>query len=75
MGDDKLDVGGVTMKVSGDDLTNALLPHVVKALLANGAFRSAMVQALMPDIVAQMATLSRSTGGAGTTTPRIGSAT
>lgn len=65
---DTLDLSGVTFDMSG--IEKALLPKLISSLSTNATFRSAMVQALMPDIRAQMATLARSTAGAGTTTPR-----
>lgn len=66
------DATGVTMSLSAEDLVNAVLPKLIQALANNTTLQNAIVQAIMPGIRAQMATLARSTGGAGTTTPRTG---
>lgn len=70
MADDTLDFSGVTLDMSG--LVDAVLPKLINRLSTNPTLRAAIVAAIMPDLTAQMATLARSTAGAGTTTPRTG---
>jgi hypothetical protein len=69
-GDGSIDLSGVAFDFSG--IEAALLPKLITALSTNATLRAAIVAAIMPDIRAQMATIARSTGGAGTTTPRTG---
>jgi hypothetical protein len=64
------DISGVTFDMSG--IEAALLPKLISMLSTNATLRAAIVQAIMPDIRAQMATIARATAGAGTTTPRNG---
>ena len=69
-GDDTLDLSGVTFDFTG--LVDALVPKLAAKLASNTTLQNQLAQALMPAIRAQMATIARSTAGAGTTTPRTG---
>ena len=64
------DISGVTFDMSG--IEAALLPKLISMLSTDATLRAAIVQAIMPDIHTQMATIARRTAGAGTTTPRNG---
>lgn len=70
--DGTLDLGGVTLDFPGDDLAAALIPHLVTQLSTNQALLNALVAAIMPAVRAQMATITRATGGSGGSTPRTG---
>lgn len=68
--DGTIDMSGMTFDFPGDALANALIPHLVNALSTNQTLQNALVNAIMPQVRAQMATIARSTGGSGATTPR-----
>ncbi len=68
MGDDSLELSGVTFDFTG--LVDALVPKLAAKLASNPTLQNQLVQAMMPAIRAQMATIARSTGGSGRTTPR-----
>ena len=70
--DGTLDLGDVSATIDGDALANALIPHLVTALSTNQTLQNALVNAIMPQVRAQMATIARATGGSGATTPRSG---
>lgn len=76
MADSDLDLGGLTFDVDGDALVAKLLPKIVAQLVpllsTNAQLRTALVNAIMPEVTAQSATIARQTAGSGTTTPRTG---
>jgi hypothetical protein len=74
--DGSMDLSGVSFDIDGDDLVAKLLPKIIKQLVpllqTNQQLQQSLVNAIMPQLTAQMATIARSTAGAGTTTPRTG---
>lgn len=70
--DGTVDVSGLTFNFPGDDLAAQLIPHLVNMLSTNQTLQNALVNAIMPQVRAQMATIARATGGSGATTPRSG---
>jgi hypothetical protein len=74
--DGSLDLGDLSFSIDGDDLVAKLLPKIITQLIpllaTNAQLKTALVNAIMPEVTAQSATIARSTAGAGTTTPRTG---
>ena len=59
------DFSGVPMhlSISGSQLANILIPHLVTALASNSTLRNAIVNAIMPAVRAQAATTAATTAG------------
>jgi hypothetical protein len=59
------DFSNVNLKLSmsGSQLANILIPHLVTALASNATLRNAIVAAIMPSIRAQVASIAASTAG------------
>lgn len=70
MPDAQIDFSGVTMDIDGEALVAIILPKIIQALLNDQSLQNQLIQAVLPALRAQLATLARATAGAGTTTPR-----
>jgi hypothetical protein len=71
-----MDISGVTFDIDMSGLIPALIPKLIPALVtelsSNPTLAQDIVNAIMPQLRTQMASLARTTAGTGTTTPAPG---